>query len=77
MQLRRLIAIAMCGLVAGSVMSIFGSAPATARTYIRCDNRIENLDRKSMRQLAKGHITQAQFDAIQAEIAAHRAYWSC
>lgn len=77
MKLRRLCAIAMCGILGGSLMSIVGTAPATARIYVYCDNKIDNLDRKSTHDYEKGKITLEEYEAIQAEIAAHRELWNC
>jgi hypothetical protein len=72
-----MIAIGVCGLMIGGVMSVFGAAPATARLYSGCDNKIDKMEQQAARDYAKGKLTDAEYANVQAEIAYHHELWGC
>lgn len=75
--IRRTIAIGMCGIMMGAVMSAVGASPATGRAYLRCDQKIATMEKQAARDYAKGKLTAEQFANVQAEIAYHRQLWGC
>jgi hypothetical protein len=74
---RKMIAIAGFGLVLGVGMSVFGTAPAGARIYSSCDNKITIEEKQAAKDYAKGKITAEEYANIEAEIAYHRQLWGC
>jgi hypothetical protein len=74
---RKMIAIASFGLVLGAGMSVFGTAPASAKIYSGCDNKIAIEEKQAAKDYAHGKLTDAEYANVLSEIAYHRTLWGC
>ena len=75
--IRRTIALAFCGILLGASMSFLGAAPATAKLYAGCDNKVDAMERQAARDYEKGKLSADDYAKVQEEIALHRALWGC
>ena len=75
--LRKIVAIGLVGAVIGGGASVFMAAPASALMYARCDQQLDALEAQAAAQYKKGKLSNAQYQAILADIAAHRVAWGC
>lgn len=73
---RRITTVALCGIMLGSMMSILGAAPASAR-FSSCDQKIDSTEAQAARDFAKGKLSADDYAKVQAEIAFHRQLWGC
>ncbi|MCW2921112.1 MAG: hypothetical protein JWL76_986 [Thermoleophilia bacterium] len=73
---RRIGTLALCGIMLGSMMSIVGAAPASAR-FSSCDQKFDSSEKQAARDYAKGKLSDADYAKIQTEIALHRSLWGC
>ncbi|MCW2972412.1 MAG: hypothetical protein JWN72_685 [Thermoleophilia bacterium] len=76
-SLRKIIAIGLVGAVVGGGASVFMAAPASALMYARCDQQLDALEAQAAAQYKKHKLTDAQYKAVLADIAAHRVAWGC
>lgn len=74
---RRIIAIGAVGVVIGTTMSMFTAAPATARLYAHCDQKIATMEKQASKDYDKGKLSAEDYDKVQQEIALHRELWGC
>jgi hypothetical protein len=75
--IRKIVAIGCAGAVIGAGASVFMASPASALIYARCDQQLDTLEAQAAAQYKKHKLTDAQYAAIQAEIAQHRQAWGC
>jgi hypothetical protein len=75
-RIRMTAAILACGLVIGGVASVSTAPTASAGVYW-CSNKVDNMEKQSARDYAKGKITAEEYDNLQQEIAYHRELWGC
>lgn len=76
-RIRKLIAIAACGVMIGALMSVFAAAPATGKAYARCDKKIETMEKQAAKDYARGKLSADEYANVMAEIAYHRELWGC
>ncbi|MEO6867532.1 MAG: hypothetical protein ABI200_05880 [Gaiellales bacterium] len=59
---RRIIAVAMCGVMLGGLMSIMGASPATARIYRQCDKKVDVMEMQAAKvyEKAEQNLSKAQ-----------------
>lgn len=77
MKIRKLIAVGTCGLVMGGVMSVFTTAPATARIYRTCDSKVATMERQAAKDYQKGVLSEEDYLKVQSEIDYHKNLWGC
>jgi hypothetical protein len=75
-RIRLMATILACGLVIGSVASIYTAPSASAGAYF-CSNKIEKMEKDAAHDLAKGKITQDEYDKLMQEVAFHQELWGC
>jgi hypothetical protein len=75
--IRKTIAIGLCGLIIGGTMSFMGAAPATARIYRNCDQKVDAMEKQAAKDYKKGKLSAEDYAKVQAEIAFHRELWGC
>lgn len=75
--IRKTIAIGMCGIMLGGVMSVMSASPATAKIYRNCDQTIDNIGKQAARDYGKGKLSADGYAKAQSEIASHRQLWGC
>ena len=75
-RIRMIAAVLACGVMIGSLSSIYMAPSAGAANYW-CSNKVENMEKSAAKDLAKGKITQEQYDKLMLEVAYHQELWGC
>lgn len=76
-SLQKVMAVACCGVVLGSGMSVLSAAPAQGRIFASCDVSLSELEQQLALQFQKGDLNRKDFDKALKQLIKTRKDWAC